>query len=167
MGSDPIEFTQMMGLPASGKSMFVKETLLYDDDREWTVIDTDAIRYETGLLNAEGKDAEGNEETCIRAFEALKRGENVLLDAPGVTAMRRAMLGLCDLIENSMEIPVERNLVVMRVPIQVCLQRNANREKPYPEELFQRHYVHFEKGLTEIGTEGWDNIYFQYGENVG
>ena len=159
--TETIHFVELMGIPASGKSTMAAEYV----GRGYTLIDTDAIRLETGYTRMNDMDEKGNEETCQRAYEALLRGENVVFDAPSVLSTRKAMLGLVDLVEEKTQIPVFRELVVLRIPTSVCIQRNANRKKVYPEELFTRHYVNFEKGLTEIGLEGWDNIAFVYSKD--
>jgi hypothetical protein len=99
------------------------------------------------------------------------RGENTVLDAPSVTATRKAMLTLVDRVEDKLQRPVYRELIVLRMPIQLCIDRDAKRkldkgEEPYPEDLYTRHIVHFEKGLTEIGMEGWDAINFIYTKDL-
>jgi len=160
--TNPIHFVELMGIPASGKTTMAAEYA----SKGYTLIDTDAIRYETGYTRQNDLDEKGNEETCQRAYEALLRGENVIFDAPSVLATRKAMLGLIDLVEQKNGVPVFRELIVLRIPTSVCLDRNAKRPKPYPDEMFTRHYVNFEKGLTEIGMEGWDNIAFVYSKDV-
>jgi hypothetical protein len=81
------------------------------------------------------------------------------------------MMTLIERVEHNLQRTVYRELIVLRMPIQMCIDRDVARktakgEQPYPEDLYTRHIVHFEKGLTEIGTEGWDAINFVYSKDV-
>lgn len=145
----------MMGIPGSGKSTWVKK-VVKDDDDLWKVVEADAVQNEVG-----NKD-KAFEEFIVQVYQYLNEGYNVVLDAPNPTPARRALLGVIELYENQTGNPVVRSLKVMRPPTILAYERNSSREKPVPEETMHKHYVWFEKGLTEIGIEGWDHINFNY-----
>jgi protein phosphatase len=48
--------------------------------------------------------------------------------------------------------------VLFNLPLDICLSRNANRERVVPEEALRRQYDFFQFTLTSIKDEGFDSV---------
>lgn len=49
-------------------------------------------------------------------------------------------------------------IVIFNLPFEVCLQRNAARQRIVPQEALQRQYGLFQQTLQTIQAEGFDNV---------
>jgi protein phosphatase len=49
--------------------------------------------------------------------------------------------------------------IVFDVPVEVCLERNAGRDRKVPRQALMKQYESFEKTLRTIDSEGFDYVY--------
>ena len=61
------------------------------------------------------------------------------------------------------KIPCEKIAVLMATPYEVCLERNAQRERKVPEYVIKRMYMSFN---VPFWYEGWDDINVVYSEGA-
>ena len=82
----------------------------------------------------------------------LRAGHTVVLDELHITrAMRTDMLSALDGID------CKKTLIVMQTPLDVCIQRNANRARRLPEHILRRCKQMYEPPQMD---EGWTEIIY-------
>ena len=148
-------FIMMIGLVASGKSY---ETEILSKEYNANIHSSDAIREElSGDINNQDINDLVFKTLHNRVKEDLKNGKNCIYDATNINYKRR-MAFLREL--NS--IPCEKICVLMATPYEVCLERNAKRDRKVPENVIKRMYMNFD---IPYWYEGWDDIRIKYSSN--
>ena len=92
------------------------------------------------------------QESFLRhAAEAMREGKNVILDTVNLTAnVRKKLLRYVE------DIPCQKIVVFMDVPLEECQRRNANREMKLPDRVIKNLH----QGLQPpTDDEGWDEIH--------
>ena len=147
----PPVFVMLVGLPGAGKSTFI-ENMKYDIS--YTVISSDKIREELfGDRTVQTENAKVFEAAKERVRNELREGHNVVLDATNISKKRRI-----DFTKNVLgKIPCFKECVAIMVPYEVCLQRNAERDYPVPEEVIKRMYMNWQPPHR---SEGWDTVVY-------
>lgn len=112
----------MSGIPGCGKSTWSRKFTAEHDNV--VQVSRDEIRFS---LLADGEDYFAHEDEVIATFyaeinEALAAGHNVIADATHISerALKQTL--------RAIKVDCERTLVSFRVPLKVCLSRNAGRE---------------------------------------
>lgn len=112
----------MSGIPGCGKSTWSRKFTAEHDNV--VQISRDEIRFS---LLADGEDYFAHEDEVIAIFyaeinEALSAGHDVIADATHISekALKQTL--------RAIKVDCERTLVSFRVPLKVCLSRNADRE---------------------------------------
>ena len=148
----------MIGLPGSGKTWLAKE---YGERYDAVYCSSDAIRGE--LYGDESIQGDPNKVFRImneRAFAALKEGRNVVYDATNLVAKKRInFLREVKRICSNEVIPIA---VVVLCPIEVCIERDAARERVAGERVIRRMLESYQPPHY---YEGWKSIYFHYTSN--
>ena len=138
----------MSGLPASGKSTY----------SEWLAesgifqrVCPDLIRKAFyGDENIQGDGKRVFETAYYDIKEYGSRGENVVFDATNIDRNRRR-----ELVK---EMRPYFDIIIFKwfcVPLDICKDRNAKRDRVVPEEVLKRMWFNFEEPTME---EGWDYI---------
>lgn len=140
----------MCGCPGQGKSTWAKDNLVYGD----VYVSRDAIRFY--LLN-DDEDYFSREKEVIKVFkynieEALKRGDNVWVDATFLTRKSRAWV-----VNLASQYGAKIMAVAFKHSLETCLEWNKQREGRsfVPESAIRRMYEQFEEpeydeGFNEI-----------------
>ena len=112
----------MSGIPGCGKSTWSRKFTAEHDNI--VQVSRDEIRFS---LLADGEDYFAHEDEVIATFyaeinEALAAGHDVIADATHISekALKQTL--------RAIKADCERTLVSFRVPLKVCLSRNAGRE---------------------------------------
>ena len=140
----------LVGLAGSGKSTYAK-TL--SDRYGYKIHSSDALRKEMfGDENVNSK--EENErmfaELHRRIKDDLKNGTDVIYDATNINKRNRI-----DFLRYIDDVKCDKLCVLVMLPFQMCLERNANRERKVPDKAIKRMYTHFQPPHP---NEGWDDF---------
>jgi len=143
----------MVGLPASGKSYWVREhAKLYDD-----IISSDSIREELyGDAAIQDDPSRVFNIMFQRTRAALKAGRTTFYDATNINAKRRI-----NLLKSLKKLFPDLHCicVVVATPIDVCHDRNWERDRLVPAYVIDRMLRQFE---VPCEAEGWDEILVHY-----
>jgi predicted kinase len=134
-----------VGLCGSGKSTYASKL------ENTVILSSDELRLELyGDVNDQTHNDEVFKELHKRAKDALKEGKDVFYDATNVSAKRRK--ALVDEFRSHVDKLVA---VYFDLPYEICLERNAKRDRVVPERVIERMYK-----TLQIPTylEGWDDI---------
>lgn len=154
---DKPTFLMLIGLPASGKSYKAQELA---KEYNATIYSSDALREEMfGDVNDQGHNQKLFTELHKRIKDCLREGKSAIYDACNISYKRR-MSFLAEL----KNIPCEKIAFLMATPYEVCLERNAQRERKVPEEVIKRMYMNFWVPAT---YEGFDKIQIVYNNFKG
>ena len=145
----------LMGCPGSGKSTYLNDRIKNGDG---VVISRDIIRFS---LVSEDEEYFSRENEVYELFvkgiaNALKFNKEVYADATHLNELSRAKL-LRALGKNLKG--VEVNVIYVRVPVEVAIQRNENRigTRAYvPRSVIRRMYS---QTTMPIKEEGFEHIY--------
>ena len=145
----------LMGCPGSGKSTYLNDRIKNGDG---VVISRDIIRFS---LVSEDEEYFSRENEVYELFvkgiaNALKFNKEVYADATHLNELSRAKL-LRALGKNLKG--VEVNVIYVRVPVEVAIQRNENRigTRAYvPKSVIRRMYS---QTTMPIKEEGFEHIY--------
>lgn len=147
--------TLMVGLPASGKSTYAR--VLGEADNT-TVLSSDILRKE--LLGSEADQSNNDlvfKTLYERARALLKDGKNVVIDATNINAKDRKRT-----LSNFSDLHIERFCYVMSTPVDVCIERDKNRDRTVGENIINKFLCRFE---IPMYFEGFDEIaILQYAE---
>jgi len=139
----------LVGIPGCGKSTYAK-TL---ENENTVVLSSDLLRKE--ILKDEQSQANNSlifETLYARARENIKNGKNVVVDATNVVKEDRAKL-----LENFADLDISRKAIVVQTPIEICIERDKNRDRTVGEDVIFRMVESFELPSKE---EGFDEIIF-------
>ena len=141
-----MEFVMMMGLPGSGKTTYVRETY-----PSYVHLNADDIREELFGSAEEQKDTEKVFELMRkRTLDALAAGKDVVYDATNMSEKRRRRF-LKQLPE------CRKTIVCMVVPVEVCKERQKQRDRVVPDYVIDRMVKSF---WMPTKSEGWDEVKF-------
>lgn len=146
-------FYMMVGLPGSGKSYWAREKANPYD----TIISSDSIREELyGDASVQDDPSRVFNIMFQRIRAALKAGHTTFYDATNINAKRRINLlkSLKKLIPD-----LHCICVVVATPIDVCHERNWERDRLVPAYVIDRMLRQFE---VPCEAEGWDEILVHY-----
>lgn len=152
------EAVVMVGAPGAGKSTAAEKYV----ERGYEVISTDAIREE---LFGDASVQRGGDEVFSLAFERLRscvaRGGSVVFDAtsPDKKSRRKVIKEVKKGLEEGGFLSTECSLTAYVVcpPLDVCLERNANRERVVPPEVVERFYKRMRNDPPSL-DEGFDQV---------
>lgn len=135
----------LCGIPGSGKSTLAKQLA---EQHNATVHSFDDIPGSWGHHDIGGK---FRREWMDNIKADLQNGKSVVCDSIALTSVSRKWI-----LQELSGFSCEKNLVVKAVPVEVCLQRNKNRDRKAPDE-----HIRLTASLLEPPTkdEGWDAIY--------
>jgi predicted kinase len=139
----------MCGLPASGKSTYAEWLA---ESGVFKRVCPDLIRkrlYGDENIQGDGKKVFETAYNDIKEYASL--GENVVFDATNTNAKRRK--------EFVKEMRPYFDIIILKwfnTPINVCLERNAQRERQVPEEVIRRMAQNFFNKPTI--DEGFDIV---------
>lgn len=151
-----IKFFMMIGLPASGKSEQAKK-IATEYDAE--IFSSDSLREEIfGDVNHQANNDTLFKELHKRIRECLTSGKSAIYDATNISYKRRM-----EFLKSLNKIPCEKIAVLMATPYEVCLERNAQRERKVPEYVIKRMYMNWN---TPYWYEGWDDIQIVYSDGA-
>jgi predicted kinase len=143
----------MTGIPGSGKSTFAQSLA---EALDFEIVCLDTIRGE--LYGDERIQGNGNE-VFQCGLERMKligsRNGNCIYDATNIKSARRK--ALIDMLKEHYFAEIE--CVVMPAPLEVCLERNEQRERKVPRSVIRRMHEQFEYPTEE---EGFDYIIDSY-----
>lgn len=146
----------MIGLVGSGKSYHAKELA---EEYDATVFSSDALREEMfGDVNHQSDNDTLFKELHKRIRGCLTYGKSAIYDACNISYKRRM-----EFLKSLNKIPCEKIAVLMATPYEVCLERNAQRERKVPEYVIKRMYMNFN---VPFWYEGWDDIDIVYSEGA-
>ncbi len=142
----------LCGIPGSGKTYYA-EQLLNDDYYKDKVIhlSSDSIRRELyGDESVQGNPSEVFSLMQKRAVEALNNGLDVIYDSTSMTRKDRAgIIAACPKF-----VKIQCNIIW--APIEVCIKRDAARERTVGKEVIDRMLKRFQAPYYD---EGIDHIY--------
>lgn len=150
------KFFMCIGLPASGKSGHAKK-LAAEYDAE--IFSSDELRTEMfGDVNHQEDNNALFKELHKRIRECLTSGKNAIMDSTNINYKRRM-----EFLKSLNKIPCEKIAVLMATPYEVCLKRNAQRERKVPEHVIKRMYMNWN---VPYWYEGWDDIQIVYSDGA-
>lgn len=150
------KFICCIGLPASGKSEQAKK-LATEYNAE--IFSSDSLREEMfGDVNHQADNDALFKELHKRIRECLTSGKSAIMDATNINYKKRI-----EFLKSLNKIPCEKIAVLMATPYEVCLERNAQRERKVPEQVIKRMYLNFN---IPFWYEGWDDIQIVYSEGA-
>lgn len=150
------KFFMLIGLPASGKSEQAKK-LAVEYDAE--IFSSDTLRVEMfGDVNCQENNEVLFKELHKRIRERLSSGKSAIYDACNINYKCRM-----EFLKSLNKIPCEKIAVLMATPYEVCLERNAQRERNVPEYVIKRMYMNWN---SPYWYEGWNDIQIVYSEGV-
>jgi len=146
-------FYMLCGLPGSGKSYWAREKAKPYD----VIVSSDSIREELyGDASIQEDPSRVFNIMFQRTHAALKAGHTIFYDATNINAKRRINLlkSLKKLIPD-----LHCICVIAATPIDICHERNSERERVVPSYVIDRMLRQFE---VPCKAEGWDEILVHY-----
>ena len=141
------EFIMLVGLPASGKSTYAEEL----KQKGCHIHSSDAIREElTGDVNTQDKNTDVFATLHKRIKEDLNNGISCVYDATNMSMKRRRAF-----LDEIKKYGCYKKCVLFVIPVEVCKERNSNRERRVPDEVFDKMLKSF---WVPMKYEGWDEI---------
>ena len=150
------KFFMMIGFVGSEKSYHAKELA---EEYDAIVLSSDALREEMfGDVNHQADNDTLFKELHKRIRECLASGKSAIYDACNISYKRRM-----EFLKSLNKIPCEKIAVIMATPYEVCLERNAQRERKVPEYVIKRMYMNWN---IPYWYEGWDDIQIVYSDRA-
>lgn len=141
------EFIMFVGLPASGKSTYAESLKA----KGYHIHSSDAIREElTGDANTQEKNTDVFATLHKRVKDDLSSGISCVYDATNMSMKRRKAF-----LNEIKQYNCGKICVLFVVPVEVCKERNTNRERRVPDEVFDKMLKSF---WVPMKYEGWDEI---------
>lgn len=151
--------TILVGIPASGKTTWVKRVMnadLFD-----VVVSSDAIREElTGDMTVQDRNAEVFRLLDVRVKQALNDDKNVVVDATNLKPYHRKKMA------ELAGVPATTGYAIWfsdSLNYELCQTRNLTRDDrsiPVPEEVMRRFHAAFLENckIETLNSEGWHVI---------
>jgi predicted kinase len=136
----------MVGLPGSGKDFYIGLNKKPGD----IVISSDDIRAELGDVNDQTKNKLVFKIFYDRYKQALKTGKDIWINATNVSVKNRSRA-----IHMAKKYNYKTSAIVLTVPVEICIERDKNRDRTVGENVIEKFYFRFEPVSFE---EGFDNI---------
>lgn len=137
----------MIGIPGAGKTTLAKRLIA----KGFHYMNADAIRAE--LYGDEANQGDKEEVFSIffmRLEEALKQELDVVIDNTNLNMkQRKPILDRCQQFGYT-----DVQLWLLDVPLEICLQRNSQRERIVPEEIVANMYMELNRSGRPKRTEG-------------
>ena len=135
----------LCGIPGSGKTTLANQLA---EHHNAIIHSIDDIPDSFGIHDVDGKFRKQWMEN-IKAD--LQNGNSVVCDSVALTSISRTWI-----LKELSEFDCKKILMVKAVPVEVCIERNASRERKVPEDQ-----IIVTANLLEPPTkeEGWDAIY--------
>ena len=141
------ELVMLVGLPASGKSAYAEQL----KQEGYHVHSSDKIREElTGDVDFQDKNAEVFTELHRRIKSDLQNGVSCVYDATNMSMKRRMAF-----LNEIKQIDCNKVCILFAIPVEVCKERNQQRERKVPDDVFDRMLRNF---WVPMHYEGWDLI---------
>ena len=129
------EFIMLVGLPASGKSTYAEGL----KEQGYSVHSSDAIREElTGDVNSQDKNTDVFSVLHKRIKSDLENGISCVYDATNISMKRRKAF-----LDELRKFECAKKCVLFAVPVEMCKDRNQNRERKVPDETYDRMLKNF------------------------
>ena len=143
----------MVGVPGSGKSFFAKHVLMNHPWYHRVYISSDDIREELcGNAGDQSQNWKVFEIFYERAYEALKNGHDVILDATHLTKKNRRKCR-----NRFKDLNCDFVAVQMNTSTEEALNRNQNRERVVPDYAMRRMINIYEPVSDDEGFNSvWD-----------
>lgn len=140
----------MVGLPASGKTTYIKNNL-----SDYTVVSADDVREDLyGDAAIQGNIKDVFDKFYERLGEALNTSENIVVDNTSVKAKYRRNL------EDFIKIRCKANgtkydvrYIFMETPVSMCLKRNRARDRKVPEHIIMAMNLTLHKDFQDIANK--------------
>lgn len=146
----------MVGLPASGKSTYVKKM---KECFSIVSVSTDDLRKELlGDISNQNQNTEVFDEAYKRIQFYLEKGLDVIFDATNINYKKRM-----DVINRFKKYANNINAIMMATPYEECLERNKNRKRQVPEDVIKRMYMNF---YVPQYFEGFNKISIVYSSDM-
>ena len=140
-------FYMLVGLPGSGKSKIAEEL-------NGIVFSSDSLRKELwGSEEIQGDNQELFSILHQRISRHVRMGKKCMYDATNIKAKRRKAF-----LKEIEKIDCKKICIFVATDINVCLNRNDERDKKVPYEVIKRMYLSFD---VPQYREGWDEIVIQ------
>ena len=146
----------MIGIPGSGKT---EQAIKLSGCSDAVLLSSDTIRVEiTGDVSDQTKNAEVFDVMLKRTCDALSSEKSVIYDATNINHKRRRVL----LEQLKAHYDIEANAIVMATPIQMCIDRQNERDRSVDKNVIWRMVRNF---YVPYWYEGWDEIRIIYPED--
>ena len=149
----------MIGIPASGKSAFVRQN---KEEKDY-VISSDSVRME--LFGDESCQADNSKVFGVvyqRMIEALRFGRDVWLDATNINRKSRRRI-FEELKQAHIRDNVEVRAIVIAIPWEVCFERDSQRERTVGKNVILKFLHRFEYPQK---FEGFDDIQVYWDHHI-
>lgn len=142
----------LVGIPGSGKSTFADAMKAGSSDT--IIVSSDEIRRSVmGDENDQSRNQEVFKFVRDLTVKALRKRNDVIVDACNISEKRRA--SFLHNVRSEVGFEFEANCYILATPIQICMNRNAKRERKVPNDVIRRMLLDFE---IPYFNEGWDHI---------
>jgi predicted kinase len=137
----------MVGVPGSGKTTLAKKLV----EKGYHYMNADSIRLE--LYGSEGE--QGDKEQVFEIFfqrleVALQDGLDIVIDNTNINLRQRKPI-----LERAQRFSyTDVQLWLLDVPLNVCLQRNATRERIVPDDIVANMFTELNRAGRPQRTEG-------------
>ena len=140
----------LIGASGSGKSTFAARHFATD-----TVVSSDRLR---GALAGDEADQQATDAAFSRLHEwldaRLKAGTLAVVDATNVEWMRRA-----ELISRARQHGRPAIAIVLDLPLDLCLARNAARQRTVGAAVIRRQHDELRRSLDRLDLEGFSAVH--------
>ena len=133
----------MFGLPGSGKSTWIENNLPGN-----IVVSADEIKLNLGGYNPKNPEKVHQESVALARDKAISlaiEGRGFIFDGGGINRKYNK-----DLINEIRAMRHCVTLIVLDTPLEVCLERNRNRDRQVPEDDIYDKAIAFDKRLAEL-----------------
>jgi protein phosphatase len=145
----------LIGASGSGKSTFAARHFETD-----TVVSSDRLR---GALAGDEADQQATDAAFRRLHEwldvRLKAGTLAVVDATNVEWMRRA-----ELISRARQHGRPAIAIVLDMPLELCLARNAARRRSVGAAVIRRQHEELRRSLDRLDLEGFSAVHMRRSE---
>lgn len=158
-------FVMMVGIQGAGKTSIAEAIKLKVESRnkenKIIILSSDALRREIcGVEEDQSKNDLVFAEMRKRSLEAILKGWSVIYDATNITVKnRKGILTTLKTLKEKTPIVLQTIAYVVNESINICLSRNAKRERKVPEDVIYKFLHRFQ---IPIYQEGFDYILFYH-----